>query len=76
MTGYELIMKVQQKMQDPKFAKKFNSAIAELNNIQGLQQEVMRIAQIQDEKKKEKAIDKLPDRAKKTVKELLKMIND
>lgn len=76
MNGYELVMKIQQKMQDPSFAAKFNSMVTELNNIPGLQQEVMRIAQIQDEKKRQKAIDKLPDRSKKSVKEILNLINN
>lgn len=74
MNGYELIMRVQQKMQDPKFAEKFNKAVVELNSIPGLQQEVLKIAQIQDEKKREKAMDRLPSKAKKAVKEVLRML--
>lgn len=76
MNGYELIMKIQQKMQDPSFAKKFNDMVTELNGIPGLQQEVMKIAQIQDEKKRQKAIDRLPDKSKKSVKEILNLINN
>lgn len=75
MNGFELIMKLKQKMQDPVFAQKFNNAVGELNNIPGLQQEVMKIAQIDNEKKRQKAIDHLPDKAKKSVTELLNLLN-
>lgn len=76
MNGYELIMKIQQKMQDPTFANKFNQMVAELNSIPGLQNEVMKIAQISDEKKRKKAIDKLPDRSKKAVNEILSLLQE
>lgn len=76
MNGYELIMKIQQKMQDPVFSKKFNEMVQELNQIPGLQQEVMRIAQMQNEKKRNKAIEKLPERSKKAVSEILSLLND
>ncbi|ATD55261.1 hypothetical protein [Clostridium chauvoei] len=75
MNGYELIMKLQEKMQDPRFAEKFNRIQADLNNIPGLQQEVMRIAQIDNERSRQKAIDRLPDRAKRAMKEILKMLD-
>ena len=75
MNGYELIMKIQQRMQDPVFAKRFNEIVEDLNKIPGLQQEVMRIAQIQDEKKRKKAIDRLPEKSKKSVNEILKLLN-
>lgn len=75
MNGFELIMKLRQKMQDPAFAQRFNAIANDLNSIPGLQQEVMRIAQIDNEKKRQKAIDHLPDRAKSSVNELLKMLN-
>lgn len=75
MNGYDLIMKIQQRMQDPEFAQRFNSLAQELNSMPGLQQEVMKIAQMDSEKKRQKAIDKLPERAKKSVKEMLKIIN-
>lgn len=75
MNAYDLIMKIQHKMQDPAFAARFNNLAQELNSIPGLQQEVMRIAQLDSEKKRQKAIDKLPERAKKSVKEMLSIIN-
>ena len=47
MNPYELIVKVQQRMQqDPAFAQKFAQLTQDLNNIPGLQQEVMRIMQL------------------------------
>ena len=64
MNPYELIMKIDRKMkQDPNFANRFNKLVAEFNRTPGLQQEVMRIAQIQDEKKRKKALENLPDKA-------------
>ncbi|NLK94407.1 MAG: hypothetical protein GX275_04335 [Clostridiales bacterium] len=76
MNGYELIMRIQQRMNsDPNFANKFNSLIQNLNSIPGLQQEVMRIARIEDPKKRQKAIDKLPSRVKSTVEEMMKLVN-
>lgn len=75
MNGYELIMKLNRKMQqDPNFAKKFNQVVEELNKVPGLQQEIMRIAQMPDDKSRQKAIDKLPSNVKKTVKEMLDLI--
>lgn len=76
MNGYNLIMKLQAKMQDPRFAERFNRIVSEFNSIPGVQQEVMRIAQIDDEKKREKAIAKLPDRVKKIVRELNSLLNE
>ena len=76
MNGYDLIMKIQQKMQDPVFAKRFNEMVNELNNIPGLQDQVMKIAQIQDEKKRKKALDKLPERSKRAVSEILNLLNN
>lgn len=75
MNAYDLIMKIQRKMQDPAFAARFNSLAQELNSMPGLQQEVMRIAQLDSDKKRQKAIEKLPDRAKKSVREMLNIIN-
>ena len=76
MNPYELIMKIQQRMNsDPNFAATFTRLTNELNNIPGLQQEVMKIAQINDEKKRQKAIDKLPDRVKHTVKDMFHLLN-
>ena len=77
MNGYELIMKLQSKMQDPNFAARFNKIASEFNAIPGAQQEVMRIAQIQDEEKKGKrALSKLPSRVKKLVREVVSLLND
>lgn len=57
MDGYELIMRIQQKIQeDPNFAAKFNELGQKLNSIPGLEQEVMRIVQISDEKKRKKLL--------------------
>lgn len=76
MNPYELIMKIQQRMQqDPVFAQRFNQITQELNNVPGLQQEVIRIAQL-DDKKRQKALDKLPDRVKRTVKEMFDLLNN
>lgn len=76
MNPYELIVKVQQRMQqDPAFTQKFAQLTQDLNNIPGLQQEVMRIMQL-DEKKRKKALDKLPDNVKRTVKEMFDLLNN
>lgn len=75
MNGYELIMTIQNRMKDPVFAQQFNALVNELNNIPGLQQEVMRIAQITDEKKRKKAMDKLPVRAKNIVQQIFTLLN-
>lgn len=76
MNGYELIMKIQQRMQqDSDFANKFNRIVAELNTIPGLQQQVIKIAQISDDKKRQKAIERLPDKARKSVQDIIDMLN-
>lgn len=74
--GYELIMQIQKRMQDPVFAKRFNALVQELNSIPGLQQEVMRIARIEDGKKRQKAIEKLPTKVKRTVEEMMSMLRN
>lgn len=77
MNPFQLIMKVQQRMQhDPDFANKFNKAMYELNSIPGLQQQVMKLAQINDDNQREQAIDRLPKDAKRSVKEILKLLSD
>ena len=77
MNPFQLIMKVQQRMQqDPGFANKFNRAVSELNNIPGLQQQVIKIAQINDENQRQQVIDRLPSNAKKAVKGILELLND
>lgn len=77
MNPFQLIMKVQQRMQrDPEFAQKFNKAIYELNSIPGLQQQVIRMAQINDEAQREQEINRLPKDAKRSVKEILKLLGD
>ena len=43
MDAYQLIGLLQRKMQDPRFASKFNQLADELNSIPGLQQKVMQI---------------------------------
>ena len=74
MNAYQLIMKLQLKMQDPVFANKFNAAVSKLNSIPGLQQQVLKIAQINDENQRQKALDKLPPEVKNTVTEILKLL--
>lgn len=69
MNGYQLIMKIQQRMQqDPNFANKFNHAVSELNNMPGLQQKVMQIAQMTNENQRQQAIDRLPKKLDKQFK--------
>ena len=76
MNPYELIMMVQQRMQkDPVFAQRFNAIINNLNSIPGLQQEVIKIININDPRKRQKAVDRLPSQAKHYVDELIKLIN-
>lgn len=76
MNPFQLIMTIQQRMQqDPSFANKFNKVVADLNNVPGLQQQVMRIAQISDENEREKVIDKLPKDAKRAVKGMIDLLN-
>ncbi len=75
MNPYELIMLIKKRMQDPVFAQKFNALINELNSIPGLQQEVMRIVQINDDKKRQRAIERLPSKVKKTVNEMFQLLN-
>lgn len=76
MNGIDLIMKLQQKMQNPVFANKFNKLVNDINSIPGLQEEVMRISQINDEKERSSAIEKLPSKVKRVVSEMIKLIND
>lgn len=77
MNAYQLIMKIQQKMQrDPAFSARLNTILNQLNSVPGLQQEVMKIAQIEDERKRQKAMDKLPEHVKNLVSELLTLINN
>lgn len=75
MDAYQLIGLLQRKMQDPRFASRFNQLAQELSSIPGLQQKVMQIMQISNEKKRQKELDKLPSRAKDIVKELLEMLS-
>lgn len=76
MNPYQIIMQIQQRMQmDPWFAQRFNELIGQLNTMPGLQEEVMRIIKINDPKKRQKAIDKLPKKAKSIVEDMLSLIN-
>jgi len=76
MNAYELIMKIQQKMQkDPSFSQKLNNLVKDLNNTPGLQQEIMKIAQMDNEKKRQNALDKLPEKVKRSVVEIINIIN-
>ena len=75
LNPYELIMLIKKRMQDPVFAQKFNALIDELNSIPGLQQEVMRIVQINDDKKRQRAIERLLSKVKKIVNEMFQLLN-
>ena len=76
MNPYELIMNIDRKMkEDPVFANKFNRLVGELNRTPGLQQEIMRIAQIKDESKRQRALNNLPDNIKQSVAEMFKLLN-
>ena len=76
MNNYNLIMKLKSKMQDPNFSARFNRIVEQFNSIPGMQQEVMRIAQIQDEKKRDKELSRLPHKVKTLVKELISLLED
>ena len=76
MNPYELIMKIDKKMkEDPVFANKFSRLVGELNRTPGLQQEILRIAQIKDESKRQKALNNLPDNIKQSVAEMFRLLN-
>ena len=76
MNPYELTMKIDKKTkQDPVFANKFNRLVGELNRTPGLQQEILRIAQIKDESKRQKALNNLPDNIKQSVAEMFRLLN-
>ena len=75
MNAFDLIRKIQMKMNDPVFAAKFNNASSVINNIPGLQAEIMRIAQMNNEKEQAAAINKLPRQVRETVQELINMLN-
>ncbi len=77
MNGYALIMKLQQKIaKDKNFADKFNKAVKDLNSIPGLQAEVLRIIQMNNESARQQALNNLPKKAKVTVEELLSLLNN
>ena len=61
--------------QDPNFAQKFNKLVAEFNRTPGLQQQVMRISQIQDERKRKIALQNLPENIKQSVAEMFRLLN-
>ncbi|WP_294152867.1 hypothetical protein [uncultured Clostridium sp.] len=77
MNPYQLIVKVQQKIQnDPKFANKFNEAVTNLNKIPGLQSKVLQIAQINNDVQRQRELDKLPKEVKKSVEEILSLLEE
>ena len=76
MNIYGLIKKIQEKMNDPVFAAKFNEASNIVASIPGLQQEVFRIAQMTDERSQNEAIAKLPNEAKNAVKDLIMLLSN
>lgn len=74
--GYELISRIQQKMQNPEFAEKFNQVVKRLNRIPGLQEEVIRIAKIEDPKIRQKALNRLPTEVKSQVEEIMYLLSE
>ncbi|MDD6770379.1 hypothetical protein [Inconstantimicrobium porci] len=75
MNPFELVNLIQSKMQNPVFARQFNNLISQLESIPGLKQEVMRIASINDERKRQRAIERLPDQAKAIVGQIFALLN-
>ena len=75
MNPFELVNLIQSKMQNPVFARQFNNLISQLESIPGLKQEVMRIACINDERKRQRAIERLPDQAKAIVGQIFALLN-
>ncbi len=75
MNAFELIKKIQMKMNDPVFAARFNNASGIISNTPGLQQEIMRIAQMSNDKDQATAIAKLPRQARDAVQELINLLN-
>ena len=77
MNPYQLIVKVQQKIQnDPNFANKFNEAVGKLNKVPGLQNKVLQIAQISNDLQRQRELDKHPKEVKKSVEEILKLLEE
>ncbi len=77
MNPYQLIVKVQQKIQnDPNFANKFNNAVTNLNKIPGLQNKVLQIAQINNDVQRQRELDKLPKEVKQSVEEILRLLEE
>lgn len=76
MNGYEFIMMIQNRMKDPKFAQQFNALVGELNSIPGLREQVLQIAQMNNDKKRQKAIEKLPSKAKDIVQQIFVLLNN
>lgn len=77
MNPYQLIVKVQQKIQnDPNFANKFKEAVGKLNKVPGLQNKVLQIAQISNDVQRQRELDKLPKEVKKSVEEILKLLEE
>ena len=75
MNPFELVNLIQSKMQNPVFARQFNNLISQLESIPGLKQEVMRIASINGERKRQRAIERLPDQAKAIVGQIFALLN-
>ena len=75
MNPFELVNLIQSKMQNPVFARQFNNLISQLDSIPGLKQEVMRIASINDERKRQRAIERLPDQATAIVGQIFALLN-
>lgn len=75
MNAFDIIKKIQMKMNDPKFAAKFNNASNIISNTPGLQQEIMRIAQLGSEKEQSAAIARLPKNVRESVQEIINLLN-
>lgn len=71
-----LVMRIKEKMNNPIFAKKFNEASDVVSNMPGLQQEIMRIMQINDAKAQNDAISRLPKEAKEAVVEIISLLQN
>jgi hypothetical protein len=63
-------------MQNPEFAEKFNQVVKRLNRIPGLQEEVIRIAKIEDPKIRQKALNRLPTEVKSQVEEIMYLLSE
>lgn len=72
--GFQFFMMLQNRLQtDPVFAAKFRELAAKLQQVPGLQQQVMQIMTL-PEKQQQAAINRLPDSVKQTVAEIFNLL--